>query len=588
MTRLSLFLLFLLPLCSLAQNREISFTAEADAKQVILGGYFEVSFTLKNVDGSNLKTPDFKGFKVLSGPNQSTSVTSFNGAWSKSIAYSYVLQPKKVGRFTIGSASIRADGKVLKTKPIKIEVLKGNNSNATTQKDLDKQIEKDIFIKAEANLEEAKIGEQIILDYKLYTTRDIETYNIMSESDYPGFYAQDIRRFNSRVVKEVIDGVQYSTKILKRVALFPQQAGLLKVDPMVMQLSIITDSPKNRKRRGFFYTPNVTRLQVSTEPYQVDIFPLPDNAPASFTGAIGNYKMVSTASQTNLSTDDAITLKMAISGTGDIKRIQPPKLRLSDSLEIYDPRVIEEQSFEEGGKITGKKVMEYLILPQKPGTYKITPEFSYYNPDSLKYIVLNSKSYTFQVRKGTQSKRLTKTLVQESGPTGEIRHIKSTTQLYQKGSSFFGSPLYLILMGLPALFLTGLVWYRYQLNQKGEVNHILLKRNRAEKVARQRLAQAEHFLKENNSKSFYDEISRGLFGYVCDKLNIPLSELTKQNVQEKLVSLKVTPTLIEKFMSMIKTCEMALFAGKDNLEAMGETYQSALDTVVKIEEEIGK
>ncbi|MEM9820257.1 MAG: BatD family protein, partial [Bacteroidota bacterium] len=241
----------------------VTFTASADAKQVVLGGYFEVSFTLSNANGGNFQAPSFKDFNVLGGPSQSISTTSINGQWSRTLTYSYTLQPKRVGNFAIGPATIEVKGKRLKSRSIKIGVVKGKNSNATTQEDLVGQLEDQIFIKVEPQTLDAYVGQQVLVDYKIYTTREVESYNLLEESDYPGFYAQDVRRYNARVIREVIDGVQYSTKVLKRVALFPQQAGILDIEPMKMQVAIVAE--QQPRRRSFFSTPNLTRLQLKTE-----------------------------------------------------------------------------------------------------------------------------------------------------------------------------------------------------------------------------------------------------------------------------------------------------------------------------------
>ncbi|MEM1319141.1 MAG: BatD family protein [Bacteroidota bacterium] len=581
-------LLFVLsPLLTFAQGT-VSFEASADARQVVLSSYFEVTFTLKNAKTYNFSPPSFKDFKILGGPNQSTSVTSINGSWSQSISYSYTLQPKKIGKFTIGPATVTAAGKTLKSNPVSIEIVKGRNSNATTRDDIDKEMKAEIYIQAEANVTEAQIGEQVILDYKLYTTRDIETYKILFESDYSGFFAQDIRKFNARVVKEVINGVQFSTKVLKRVALFPQQAGALTIDPMVMQLAVIADSKQNRRGRGIFFTPNINRLQVETPALTININPLPSGAPPSFNGAVGRYQMQTQVNnQKNYTTDDAITLTMTITGSGDIKRVLPPKLQLSDQLELYEPRIVEEKTVENRGEITGRKIIEYLILPREPGRYTIRPEFSYYSSDSLSYITLGGQNYAFTVKQGSQKRTAAAAAPNRPQAESDIRHIKADTRLRQGKGGFFGSPLYYTLLGLPLLLFGGFIGYRQLQAGKEIVDPVLLKRHRARQLAQQRLAQADQYLQQQKPREFYNEVSQALFGYTCDKLNIPLAELSKQNVQQKLQSLQVDPPLIEQFMGILKTCEMALFAGKDNAAAMNETYHTAMDLVAKIEEQIG-
>jgi len=568
-----------------AAQGDVRFEATTDARQIVLSGYFTATFTIHDAEGTNFQPPNFKNFNVLSGPGITSSFTMNNGKRSQSKGISYQLQPKKIGKFTIGPATINVNGKTLKTRPFRIEVVKGKNSNATTRKDLDIELGTDVFIKAEVNTSEARIGEQIILDYKLYTTRDIESYNLLSESEYAGFFAQDVRRFNGRVVKEVVDGKQFSTKILKRVALFPQQAGKLTIDPLVMQLYI--NSKGSNKRRSVFFLPKVTPIRAITNELQISVKSLPSDMPQSFTGAVGKYSIRANINRTKLTTDDAILLRMEINGNGDVKQIQAPPLLISDNLEVYDPKVLEENSFENNGVYNVKKTFEYTILPKEPGTYDLSIAFTYFDTDSLKYKTINTDTLQILVNKGVLGTRRTPQFVESSAINEDIHFIKLETDLRKKGDVFLGSRMFWSLFILPILFLTGVVVQRQILHKRDAVEISVLKRRRAKKVAQKRLSLSKKFLKNNNNKTFYDEVSKAAFGYVCDKLNIPLSDLTKDNVIEKLRVLKVSEESISLFIKTIQTCEMALFAGKDNADAMNETYQSASDVIAKIEEEIG-
>jgi len=566
-------------------QKNVRFEATTDARQIVLSGYFTATFTIHNADGTNFQAPSFKYFKVLSGPNMQSSFTINNGRHEQSRGLSYQLQPKKVGKFTIGPATIKVNGKTLKTRPFQIEVIKGKNSNATTRKGLDVELGTDVFIKAEVNTSEARIGEQIILDYKLYTTRDIvESYNLLSESEYPGFFAQDVRRFNGRVVKEVVDGKQFSTKVLKRVALFPQQAGKLKVDPMVMLLYI--NSEGSNKKRSVFFLPKMTSVRVTTEELQINVKSLPSDMPPTFTGAVGKFSIRANINRTKLTTDDAILLRMEINGNGDVKQVQAPPLLISDKLEVYDPKILEENSFENNGAYKVKKTFEYTILPKEAGTYDLSIAFTYFDTDSLKYITINTDTLQINVGKGVLGTRRTPQFVESSAVNEDIRFIKLETDLRKKGGEFLGSCMFWSLFILPILFLAGVVVQRQILLKRDALDISVLKRRRAKKAAQKRLSLSRKLLDNKDSKAFYDEVSKASLGYVCDKLNISLSDLTKDNVIEKLRLLKVTENSISLFMKTIQTCEMALFAGKDNTDAMNETYHSAIDVIAKIEEEI--
>ena len=575
-----IWLFLFLPVIGLTQVR---FTADTDARQVVLGSSFNVEFTLYDGEGSNFNPPNFQGFEILGGPNESRSVSIFNGQRSQSYGLSYVLQPKKIGKYTIGAATISVDGKILRTAPFQVEVLKGRNSTASTKQELEEELSKGIFIKAILNKEESKVGEQTILDYKLFTSKNIESYNVYSESEYPGFFVHEIRRFNSRQIQEVIDGVQYTTKLIKKVALFPQQSGAFNIDPLTINISIADGTSR---QRSIFSVPKVTTFKIQTDSITIKVGPLPDPAPLSFTGAVGKFEMRTSINRNQLTTDDAIAIRMYISGDGDIKQVQPPTLEFPDKFKVYEPRLINESSYEDDGVLKGKKEFDYQVIPLEPGEYILTTAFTYYDSDSLKYITLTSDSFPITVKKG----EIDRTQIIKNNETAQakedIRSIKTENNLSKNKSSFTGSGLFWTLFIFPFLLLGGVIIMRQIEAGKLNIDPAVLRRKKAVKVAQKRLAQSKTFMDSNNSKAFYDEVSRASFGYVCDKLNIPYSELTKENVNIKMQALDVSDSSIDKFMQIVKTCEMALFAGKDNATAMKETYENAIEVIAEIEGQI--
>lgn len=565
----------LLPVLLFSQNN-ISFEATANAKNVAVGSVFEVTFTLKNARGTNFQPPKFGGFQVISGPSQSMSTQIYNGRMTQEISYSFSLMPNKVGNWTIGAAAIQAGNKTYKSKPLQIKAVKGKATSPLTGTD------KECFIRAEPSTMDAYIGQQVLVDYKLYTIVNIENYSTLNDPEYPGFFAQNIARFNSAVGQEEIDGVQYTTKVLKRVALFPQQAGILPIEPLRMQLGI--EIPGQRST-SFFFRKKTRPVQTTTNPVEISVRSLPSNAPASFNGAVGTYDLQASVKPTNLTTDDAVTVLMRISGNGDLKRLQPPTLAVADELEVYDPSILDESERENQGEVTGTKTLEYLVLPKEGGQYTITPEFTYFSVDSAKYVTLKARPTSINVRRGTGNSKV-KSPEKKEAQT-DIQFIKMETNLQEKGHSFFGSLPFWILALLPIFGFTGALIYQRILNKKGNVDLTLLKSNQASKVAQKRLSTAKEHLDANAPRDFYNEISRASLGYIGDKLNIPNSEMTKNNVREKLQALQVSDPNIEAFMKILQTSEMALFAGMDNSAAMSETFEKTMKVVVDIEEEIG-
>ncbi len=569
-----LLLVFLFPFYLSAQSN-VTFTAETDAKKIEEDQYFTVSFTLTNATWDRLTPPAWRGFNQVGSPSKRQSSTFINGKGSTSYTVAYNVKAKEPGQYTIGSATAIVNGKEMKTKPISIEVVKKKELNPG---EID--TENDFFVLAEPSTTVARIGQQITVDYKLYTKVNIESYDMGEDPEYNGFFAQDIRQFSYRTMQEEIDGEMYATKIFKRVALFPQQAGLLTIDPLNLRLG----KSEPGQRRSFFFN------EVKYIPYQVDsvninviAFPA-DSIPPNFSGAVGTYEMKASVNNRNLSTDDAMVITMSIQGNGDLKRILSPQMELGENFEVYEPRILEETTFEKGGEIYGRKILEYQALPLNPGNYSVQPRFTYYNTDSLKFITLGVNPLEVNVKKGR--KKRTSSIVEKGVAKPDFVSIKTETTFSEKGKYFFGSPLFWVLTLLPFLFLGGALLYRQKLIREGSIDFELLKMQRAQKVAVEKLSQAEKFMTTQNSKAFYDEVSRASFGYVCDKLKIPISELSKANIQDKLQSLNVSQNHIDSFIKIIKTCEMALFAGMDNSAAMQETYNSAKEVIVKIEEEL--
>lgn len=566
-------LLFLLVFAGVTSLEAQRFEAYCDAKQVLLKSYFDVTFTLHDANPGDFKAPNFGNFTVINGPTVSRSTSIINGQMSKEVGYTFTLQPKRVGKFSIGKAKMTVGNKVLESKPISITVVEGNKGTGNAE---------ELYIEALPNMTEAWVGQQIILDYKLFTTVQIETQNVISESDYQGFYAQDIRRYDSRVVREVIDGTQYATKVLKRLALFPQQTGKLTVDPLNVQLGAVMDG--NNQRRSFFFSRQIRRIPASTQALAINIKPLPPGPPASFTGAVGSFEVRTRINRATVTTDDAISIVMSIRGNGDIKRIQPPTLNFPEEFEVYDPKVIKENSFENLGELYGEKEIEYLLVPKEPGQYQLTPEFSYFDPDSANYVVFNENTFAVNVGQGSQKKT-----VINANPEPErkrdIAYLKADPKFGQKKYLQDGVPFWVFSL-LPFLLLGGAYTYKQLKAQNESLDPALLRQRKARKAAQKRLETAKQHLQDEKSRAFYDEVSKAMLGYVCDKLQIPRSELTKDNVKERLQAMSVAELEIERFMKTIKTCEMALFAGMDNSKAMQETYDETLDLLATVESSV--
>ncbi len=556
-----------------ALSAQTTFEATADARRVLENSYFEVTFTLSNAQGGQFSPPSFEDFLVVSGPSQAVSTSMINGQVSRTQAYSYTLKPRRTGTFTIGSASIKVSRTTLRTKPLTIEVVKGRKG--------DPGAEEQVFIRAEPSTETAYVGQQILLDYKLYTTLDVESFNILEESGYQGFFAQDVRRFNGRVMREVINGVQYTTKVLKRIALFPQQTGQLSIEPMNVQLGVVKEGAK--RSRSFFFTPEVRPYPAATETVNIEVLPLPAGAPESFTGAVGDYQIRPDLSSKTATTDDALTLILTVRGSGDIKRVEAPALDLPEGFEVYEPKAVEETNLELNASIEGKKVFEYLLLPKVPGDYEFTPKFTYFSPDSAKYVTLADQSFSLYVKQGTgQPGRATASL----NETEDIGPLMLSPVLTQTRTPFLGSALFWGLLAAPLLLFGGLLGWRRHRARQDDIDPNERRMQAARGVAQERLSLAKSHLKAGDSRAFYDEVSKAILGYVGDKLQISRSSMSKSSLRQRLQELDLDESLIETVMSIVQDCEMALFAGQADADKMGTVYERATQAIAGVEKAV--
>lgn len=565
---LTIIVLLCLPMLLMAQPA--TFKAYSDARQILKDAYFEVSFTLENGEGSNFKPPAFNNFKIVSGPSQSMSTTIINGKMTQEVSFIYGLIPKAVGRLTIGAASITVNGKVLKSAPFTIEVVVGKKGAV--------EEDKAVFVKAEPAATEIWEGQQLPLVYKLFfSNTQIANISILEESDYSAFFAQNVRNTDLRNIREIINGQQYESRIIKKMVLFPQRTGTFSIDPFVLQLSIVTG------QSGFFRR-SVAYETESSEPVDILIKPLPSGAPADFNGSVGKFQIRTRIDKPSLSTDDAVTLTFTITGTGDIKRIHAPELVLPGDFELYDPSLANENSIMgPDGLMLNEKTFEYIFVPNQPGNYDIKPTFSYFDVDSAKYVTLYDKTFSINVTQGKRKKGNV-ALPEVKQEIKDIRPIQSIAILKKNNNPFFNSLLFWTLVILPLLAFLGAFMLKYFEDKKANIDPLDLKRKRARKLALKRLETAEALKATGKTASFYDEISRAMFGYVCDKLHIPFSELTKENLLNRLHSLKIDETLIDDFMKVIKNCEIALYAGMDNSSAMEETFDHSVKILMEMEE----
>ncbi|BDQ02371.1 MAG: hypothetical protein KatS3mg036_0456 [Ignavibacterium sp.] len=580
-----------------------SFTASVDKNPVAENERFEVSFTFEGSDINSIRNftpPSFQNFRILGGPNQSTSMQIINGAVSASRTFSYILLPNSVGVFTIGSASIEFKGQVLKTEPLKITVVKG--SPKPKEEEVagvsESEIAKNLFIKASVDKNRAYIGEQLTVTYKLYTRLNIAALMSISKlPQYNGFWAEELE--TSRTLSfttEVIDGKRYSVAVLKKAALFPTQVGKLEVTPF--ELTVPIEIPKKRNPNNiwdsFFDDPfrrgDIYQYNAKSNIVKIDVLPLPEeNKPASFKGAVGKFDFSATIDKSKTKTNEPITLKLNISGVGNLSLLQPPDFELPAGFEKYEPKTNDQ--INRLNKIGGVKTVEYLLIPRISGTREIKPIlFSYFDPDVKRYIELKSNPFYITIEQGDSAGSYyiaQKEGIKQLGT--DIRFIKTNFQdIKRREELLISKPVFWIATGLPLIAFIGLIgWKRKQDKLSGNIQ--LLKYQRAEKIAKSKFKKALKFLEAGNSEAYYSEIAQAFFGYLEDKLHIPKSEFTLDKAHSLLIEKGIDTQLADRMKAAGEKCEFIRFAPNAGAStAMKEFYDELLNIVIDIEKGLDK
>lgn len=598
MKKLLIILFLFLPAHIFAQ----SFVASVAQTTVGENQHFEVSFTFsgKNINGvKNFKPPTFRNFLTLSGPNQSTSIQIINGVQSASLSYNYIIQAKRIGTFSIGAASIEYNGEAFKTKPIEITIVKGSSKPKRQQQDAgisDEEIAKNLFIRAIVDRRKVYLGEQVTVTYKLYTRLNIAAQMSISKlPQYQGFWAEELETSsNITFTTEVIDGKQYRVGVLKKAALFPTQTGKLEITPF--ELTVPIQLRRNRNRNNFFddffnapFGFNQTvEYNATSNKIIINVLSLPtEGKPDSFHGAVGNFSLNVDVDKTTAKTNEAVTLKVILSGKGNLELLEMPELNLPSGFEKYEPKTSE--NINKRNIISGSKTAEYLMIPRVVGTRVIPPvEFSYFNPTKKKYVTLRSKSFKLNITQGEQLPEVEyagKEDVQHLG--SDIRFIKTSFEdIYKKEESVLFTTFFWVGGIAPMLILFIAVGWKKR-NDKLAGNVALLRYSKAQKVGKNRLKKAKKLMQENNYQDFYTEVSLALFGYLEDKFHIPKAEFTIERAMDELRKLGVEESLIIDVKKAAEDCEFIRFApGAEKSDAMQNMYDQLTTVIIDVEKNI--
>lgn len=604
MKKLIIILIALIAYSTQAFADKVSFTASApDA--VVVGDQFRLSYTVTTQKVKDFRAPSIKEFDVLMGPSRSqqssTQIVNGNVTSTSSITFTYILMANTAGEYTIGGASIVADGNQMVSNSVKIKVLPqdqnsnggqgGSSAHSSSGTSVSDQ---DLFITATASKTNVFEQEAFVLTYKIYTRESNLQLNNAKLPDFKGFHSQEIEMTtNARWTPEHYRGRNYYTTVYRQFVLFPQQSGKLYIDPAQFQMTIGKPVQSDDPFDAFFNGgSNVIEIKksIATPKIAINVSPLPAGKPADFSGGVGEFTVSSSINSKELKTNDAITIKLVISGTGNLKLISNPEIKFPEDFEVYDPKVDNQVRLTREG-LTGNRVIEYLAIPRHAGTYKIPGvSFSYFDIRSKSYKTLKTEEYVVNIEKGAGNADqviANFTNKEDLKVLGEdIRYIKQNeVTLQPKGSFFYGSMSYWLFYIIPALaFIIFFIIYRKQAAENANVAKVRTKK--ANKVATKRMKLAGKLLSENKKDAFYDEVLKALWGYISDKLNIPVSRLSKDNIEEKLRNHGVSEELIKDFLNALNDCEFARFAPGDESQAMDKVYASSIEVISKMENSI--
>jgi hypothetical protein len=586
-----------------------SFVAQVSKNKVAVGEIFQIAFTV-NGAGGNISLPNINAdFNIAGGPNQSNSMSMVNGNISQSTTISIFIAAKKEGKFTIGTATCVSGNQKLETKPIVIEVGKGasqqsssSNQGNASQQQTQQQAQvatpvgsEELFVRTYLSKSKCYLGEQLILTQKVYSRVDLRGFQNVQFPQYNGFWSQIEENTKQIELKqENVNGVNYYVADYNRVFLFPQRTGNITVEPI--ELECIVRRQTKRQPRNIFeqffgaggYEDVV--VKVKSKAVKVDVLDLPlENKPQEFSGAVGDYSYKAEISKQQVKANDAVNLKITISGKGNIKLVEPMHLNLPESFESYDPKVSEKIST--NGGVSGSKTYDYLIIPREKGDFVLDKlNFSYFDSDKKQYVTLPTPEIKLTVLEGDagSAQVITPTKKGIDETDNDIRYIKTgNLDLHKNDEEFFSSYTHYLLLLIPTIvFIGAIVLVRKHIKENS--NLTLVKERKAAKMAKKQLVIAEKHLDTNNKELFFNEILNALHKYIGNKFNLSIVDLSKEKISEMLLSRHVTNDTAKNVIETLNTCEYAKYAPSAVTGDLQKVYNDTVELISEIEEQIKK
>lgn len=595
MKRFILSILLIALTAAVSLHAQVSFTVKPPSR-VYEGQRFPVTFRLTNAEGSDLKVSQINGCTLLYGPSVSTSQSYqvVNGRASSTSAteYTYYYKADKAGSFTIPAASVLADGKRYTTKAVSFTIHDIADANTPASQrpvdvdDVDTQAagrrvnSDDVFVRIILSKSSAYEQEAIGCTIKLYTKYSISSFMPTKQPSFDGFLIQEVDLQPALNQTETYNGQNYMTAVLKKCIIFPQKSGKLTINSGNYDISVVQYENVNM---GMFQVrqPREAKIKVNSNSASIDITPLPQPQPEGFTGAVGKFEIDSRLVGNSFRTNDPATLIYTISGTGNIKYVKEPIIDFPTEFEQYTPKS-DIQASVQGNDVTGSMTVEYTFVPQSVGDFTIgSDKFVYFNPQARQYVTLTTPSYPVKVAKGV-SAPVTTDQKDVENKNSDIRHIylgeKNPVKEHRMVvlQSWYWV-LYLLLIAVTVILI-------FANRRKARLNADVLgqKTAKASKVARRRLKSAEGFMKSGDSEKFYEEMLRALWGYLSDKLAMPVSQLSRDNISATLASKGYSEESAGAIVSVLDDCEMARYT-PDSSSRMDEVFERGVNAINQIE-----
>ncbi|MDR2011023.1 MAG: BatD family protein [Bacteroidales bacterium] len=597
---------------------EVNITTSAPSK-VGVGQRFEVKYSI-NQKASNVKLGDYSNFILVNGPSTSSSnnVQIINGSISQSntYSYSYVFEPKSVGKFNLPTFSVTVDGKTYTSQVVSIEVQKdpvqSNNSRGNRNRGFtdpweefdnmfgggqqNQQVQpqpvgnEDLFVRIFINKTELYKGEPIIATIKVFTSVDLYGFEDFKIPAFNSFYAQEIES-PERITftREIYNNKSYNTAVLKKYILYPRVSGELTIEPCELDCQI-----RQSTGGGGFWNPfgnyqTVKKIIYSPE-LKINVKNLPSTNISSFNGAVGNYNIKLDKTADTVNVNDAVNFKLTLSGTGNFNMIEPPKILWPDEFEVYDPVISDQTSVTTSG-ISGSKTWEYTVVPRYPGMYKMGKiNFTYFDLSSHEYKTQVIDNLSLAVRKDANDTKLseynyTQRNVEYIG-NEDIRFIKNTELGLKKSyNPLILNSLFSLFYIIPIIiFIVIIIILRKQIKENSDLTKV--KAKKANKISQRRLKKAKKYMLQSNKTEFYKEVISALWGYIGDKLSIPVAELTKPKIRIALETRGIDESTINQLINIIEKCEFAHFSPSSTEVQLDYIYKEAVEIIDVLEQKI--